>query len=451
MKVTVIEEDMQAEKQTVNESSATQQKHQFIIGAALIAIILFAYYFYTWRNAYNFRAAMDMCAKPFCDLADYYYPMGETIFQTKLPVEGFVYSTFIAILFAVFPPLGLESSLIIWGVLQIIFIILYLIAFRQLVPARLPIQLLFVALALSSFPILHNFKWGQVGVFYTVAILGMLIFMERDRRVVAAALLAFAAGFKFFPLIFVIPFIFRRNVRFLLYAVVACGLFLIAIPCFLLGVDGTLGFYSALFDSYHHFDWVMTSYNSQYFPHVMLRLAKATGFDHAMLRLAITADFDPDIYLQILRGFAYSVAALNAGLVFLIQHGRLSNANLWSVHILFLSVPFLLPTSWPVDLVYLPFGQALLVWKILEGNKTISWKHPLPARKVALLLLIVSIVVSNIVFFNIIGDRIAYGSVGFIFWSDLLLLVVSYMELLPTSLRQIRMKFGRQHQVDMFV
>jgi hypothetical protein len=57
---------------------------------------------------------------------------------------------------------------------------------------------------------------------------------------------------------------------------------------------------------------------------------------------------------------------------------------------------------------------------------------------VTLLLLITSIIVSNIVFFNLIGDKFRYGYVGFIFWADLLLLSASYIELLPTALRQIR-------------
>ncbi len=417
---------------------AKKQVMLFTIGATLIALILFAYYFYTWRNAYNFRAAMDVCTKLFCDLADYYYPMGEAIFQTKLPVEGFVYSPFIAILLAIFPPLGFEISLLLWGILQAIFVVLYLFIFRQLVPARLPIQLLFVALVLSSFPLLHTLKWGQVSLIYTVSILGMLVFLKQDRLAFAAALLAFAISFKFFPLIFLAPFIFRRDFRFMLYTVIACGAFLIVIPSLLLGVDGTLKFYSALLDSYRHFDWVMTSYNSQFFPHVMLRLANGNGFDHAIFRFTTSANFNLEASLHILRGIAYSIATLNVGLVFCAQRARLPNANLWSVHILFLSVPFVLATSWPVDLVYLPFGQALLAWKILEGDKVLSWKHPIPRQKVAYLLLLASIVISNIVFFNLIGDRIAYGSVGFIFWADLLLLVVSYMVLLPLALRQIR-------------
>lgn len=434
---------MQAKKQIANEQSVIRQNAQFIIGAALVALLLFAYYAYTWRNTYNFRAAMDVCTKPFCDLADYYYPMGEAIFQTKLPVEGFVYSPFIAILFAVFPPLGIDASLFIWGILQAIFVILYLFIFRRLVPASLPIQLLFVALALSSFPILHNFKWGQVGIIYTISILGMLLLLERDRRVFAAALLAFAVSFKFFPLIFTLPFLFRRDWRFLFYAALACGIFLIVVPCLLLGIGDTLNFYSALLDQYRHFDWVMTSYNSQFFPHVMLRLVEGNGFDHSIYRFTTSTDFNLEASFQILRGIAYSIAALNVGFVFWVQRSHLPHANLWSFHLLFLTIPFVLLTSWPVDLVYLPFGQALLAWKILEEDKVLSLKHPIPQRKGASLLLLASIVISNIVFFNLIGDRNAYGSIGFIFWADMLLLFVSYKELLPLTMQRTFTKTNR--------
>jgi len=153
--------------------------------------------------------------------------------------------------------------------------------------------------------------------------------------------------------------------------------------------------------------------------------------------------FNASAHLPLLYWTSYGIATINMGLIFGIQRSRLPHADLWSVHLIFLSIPFFLKTSWPVDLVYLPFGQALLAWKILDGDYDLSWKHPLPARKVASLLLLVSIVISNIVFFNLIGDKVIYGSVGFIFWANLLLLVVSYMELLPSALQQIRTKSNR--------
>lgn len=402
----------------------------FGLGVAAIVLLLFIYYASTWRSAANFKAAIDTCAGPFCDFVSFYYPMGEAIFRTGLPVQGFVYSPFIAILFAIFPPFGLNVSLILWGILQTLAILFYLILFRRLVPTGQQIQLLFIFLALSSFPLLHTLTWGQVGVITTVSILGALFFYERGQRVTAAFLFAFSISFKFFPIIFLIPFIIRRDFRFLLIAAIVCGFFLFIVPAILLGIDDVAGYYTALLNSYRNFDWVITNYNSQHFPHVMGRLTEAAGFDARA-------------HLSILRWIGYGIAAVNTGLVFLIQCARLPQVNLWGFHILFLSIPFVLPTSWPVDLVYLPFGQVLLAWKILEGDNAPSWKNSLPVRKVAALLLLISIVVSNIVFFNFIGDSFAYGSFGFIFWANLLILVVSYMELLPSVLQQFRTTSNR--------
>jgi len=413
---------------------------RFVAGAIGITLLLLAYYAYTWRSLASFKTAVDTCAEPFCDFANFYYPMGEAILHTGMPVTGFMYSPFSAILLAGFPPLGLSASLVLWGILQALFIILYLLLFRRLVPAGLPIQLLFVAIALSSFPLLHTLTWGQVSVFTTVAVLGMLLLLERDQRAPAAAVFAFAVSFKFYPLMFLAPFTIRRDTRFLLLATGACGAFLFVVPAVFLGVGDTLRFYGVLLESYRDSDWVVSNYNSQYFPHVVLRLAEAAGHDaHA--------------YLPLLRGISYGVAAANLGLLFLVQRAHLRHADLWSFQILFLSIPFVLKTSWPVDLVFISFAQALLAWQILEGKGTAPGseagserpyedtrrKHPNTARTtVTLLLLLTSIIVSNIVFFNLIGDKFRYGYVGFIFWADLLLLIASYIELLPTALRQIR-------------
>lgn len=397
-------------------------------GMAAILLVLCAYYASTWKSISAAKAAIDTCGETFCDFSGFYYPMGKTVFTTALPVKGFVYSPFIAILLSGFPLLGLKTALVLWGGLQALSIILYLLLFRRLVPARLPIRLLFFALVLSSFPMLHILTWGQVGLFTTIAILGALLFHERGQPVIAAALLAFGLSFKFFPVIFLVPFAFRREIRFLLITAAACGLFLFVVPGALLGVDGMLRFYSALLDSYRHFDWVITNYNSQFFPHVMLRLAEGT-------RLSIVAD------LPVLRWSAYLLAAMNLGFVFLIQRARRPRANLWSFHTLFLSIPFILQTSWPADLVYLPFGQALLAWQLLGGERGAALPIPAqrrsPARRVmAAILLSGSIIISNIVFFNLLGDSTFYGSAGFIFWADLLLLAGTYLELLPSVIKK---------------
>ena len=409
----------------------------FVAGAAGIALLSLVYYILTWQT---FTTVIDFCSKQFCDFVDYYYPMGEAIFRTGVPVPGFLYSPFIAILLAVFPPLGLNTALALWGVLQVLFVVFYIVLFRRLVPAGLPIQLLFVALTLSSFPLPFNFMGGQVSVFIVVPLLGLLVLHERGRHVAAAALLAFAVSFKFFPLIFLAPFAARRDTRFILLAVAACGAFLFVVPGVFLGVGDTLRFYGVLLDSFRESDWVVANVHSQYLPHLVLRLADAAGFD-------------VHTYLPVLRWIAYGVAAANLGLLVLVQRVRLRHANLWSFQLLFLTIPFVLKTSWPHDFVFLPFAQALVAWWLLEGEEVVmetdtaakrpqasAWRERIPRARAAvtLFLLLPSIVISNIVFFNVLGHFSGYGFCGCLFWADLLLLIASYVVLLPAILRWLR-------------
>lgn len=405
----------------------------FAVGAAGIALLILAYYAHSWNSI---TTAIDVCVQPFCDFVDYYYPMGEAVFRTGLPVTGFLYSPFIAILLAVFPPLGLTVSLGLWGLLQVLFLVLYVLLFCRLVPARLQIQLLFVALALSSFPLLLNFMGGSVSVFMIVALLGLLVSYERGHRAVAGGLLAFAVSFKFFPILFCAPFVARRDTRFVLLAAAACGAFLFVVPGLLLGAGDTLRFYGALLDSFRDSGWVSSNPHSQYFPHLVLRLADAAGYNaHAQL---------PLLYC-----LTYGIAAANMGLILLIQRARLRHANLWSFMLVFLTLPFVLKTSWPHDFVFLSFTQALLVWHLLEGRKKApriyteegrshASGYPRVRTAVTISFLLLSIVFSNIVFFNLYDDSSRYGFYGFIFWANLLLMMALYVEFLPSVLRRSR-------------
>jgi hypothetical protein len=408
----------------------------FVAGAAGIMLLFLAYYARTWRSL---TAAVAVCPTQFCDFVDYYYPMGQAIFRTGLPVEGFLYSPFIAILLAVFCSLGLKAALVLWGLLQVLFFYVYVLLFRRLVPAGLSIQLLFIALTVSSYPPLLNLMGGSVSIFMTVAILGVLVANERGHLATAAGLLAFAVSFKFYPIIFLAPFVARRDIRFLLFAAAACGALLFVLPGVLLGPGDTLRFYGALLDSFRESDWVVTNVHSQYFPHVVLRLAGAMGYD-------------ANAHIPLLRWIASGVAAANMGLLLLVQRARLRHANLWSFQLLFLTIPFVLKTSWPHDFVFLSFSQALLGWWLLEGKGAapgidtvrnrldagVSRQRTAGLRvAVVLLLLLSSIVISNIIFFNLVSDFSGYGFLAFPFWADLLLLTASYLVLLPTVVRQL--------------
>jgi hypothetical protein len=61
-----------------------------------------------------------------------------------------------------------------------------------------------------------------------------------------------------------------------------------------------------------------------------------------------------------------------------------------------------------------------------------------PARSaVTISLLSLSIILSNVIFFNLVGYRYRYDFSGCLFWANLLLLVASYIEILPPALRRI--------------
>jgi hypothetical protein len=231
----------------------------------------------------------------FCRFVDYYYPMGEAIFRTGLLVEGFLYSPFSAILLAVFPPFELDASLFLWGFLQVLFVSLYVLLFRRLVPAGLPIQLLFVALTITSYPLLFNLLAGQV-------------------------------SFKYYPIIFLAPFAARPDPTFAFSfslpppAARSSWWF----PLFSWGGGDTLRFYGSLLDAFRDSGWVVENPHSQYFPHVVLRLAGGAGLD-------IQAQ------LHLLRWIGFGVAAANMGLVFLAQRARLRYADLWSLQLVFLT------------------------------------------------------------------------------------------------------------------
>ncbi len=405
----------------------------FAAGAATIALILLVYHTLTWRS---FTDSIDAFTELFCDFVIYYFPMGEAIFRTGLPVNGFLYSPFVALLLAIFPQLGFMASLVIWGILQALFVLLYLLLFRWLVPSGLKIQLLFVALALSSFPLMLNFIGGQVSVFMIVSLLGLLVLNERGLRAAGAGLLAFAVSFKFYPIFFIAPFAARRDARFLLFSAAACGALLVVVPGVLLGFGDTLHFYDALLDSFRDSGWVTSNPHSQYFPHLVLRLADATGNN-------------AQAYLPFLYGISFGVAAANMGLIFMVQRTRLRHADLWSFQIVFLTIPFILKTSWAHDFVFLSFTQSLLAWRLLEGKKAASetdiaekrsHKSAYPHLRAALtfFLLLPSIVFSNVVFFNLFGNFMHYGFYGFLFWANLLLLTATYVQLLPPALRRVQ-------------
>jgi hypothetical protein len=112
------------------------------------------------------------------------------------------------------------------------------------------------------------------------------------------------------------------------------------------------------------------------------------------------------------------------------------------MQLVFLTIPFVLKTSWPHDFAFLPFTQAFLAWRLMEGStaaaESTAGKRSHKGVAVTWSLLLASIVLSNIVFYGLFGDFTRYGFSGLLFWVNLFLLIAIYVELLPPALRRLR-------------
>ena len=65
-------------------------------------------------------------------------------------------------------------------------------------------------------------------------------------------------------------------------------------------------------------------------------------------------------------------------------------------------------------------------------------ERALNARDAVTSALLLSILDSTIVFYNLVSGFVRYGHLAFLFWVDLLLRTASYVTLLPATLREIR-------------
>ena len=73
----------------------------------------------------------------------------------------------------------------------------------------------------------------------------------------------------------------------------------------------------------------------------------------------------------------------------------------------------------------------------MKRSQVSAWRAQAPDARDAVTsaLLLLSILFSNIVFYNLVGSFAPYGHLGFLFSADLFLLIASYMMLLPAALQ----------------
>lgn len=371
----------------------------------LVIGILFYYYLH-WHTLDNFVASIDNCKRLFCDFQGPYYRMGQAVFAEFLPVHGFYYSGFAAIIFGLISFPSAQISMLAWGAVQLLFTFaLFYYPFTELIKDAKGNQAVYVFLFLTSLPVLHNFKWGQVSIIATALAVWALYFYVRERSFPAVILLAIAISLKYYPVIFLLyPLIARRDIKFTLATIGVSLLLLFVLPAVLFGIPQTFEFYktSIIVNNNQQF---AEAGNSQYFLSV---LARQIHFFEPYLRS----------YKAAILG--YLVPGFNIALMwYWLRDGNRKYAEYWGLAFIFTTIPFLLTSSWPHYFVYLPLVQMFIL--VLVESRPSN-----PLNYLRLLLWIGSVVLSSSITFNIIDDwRLVFAD-GFYFFSNLLLMLILY-------------------------
>lgn len=381
-----------------------------------IPAALFVYYKLTWGSVGAFVTAIDHCEHLFCDFVNHYYPMAKTFFTAHTPVTGYFYTSFFALFLTLFSLFSLENAVAMWGVLQAtVTFLLFLFPALYFIKRSKVQYLLYMLLFFSSFPVLHNFKWGQVSIGVTLCVTGAFFLYDGNRKAWPAILLALSFSIKFYTGVFFIYFLIKKDFRFIAVFLAAVILFMMVLPSMGIGIEDNIAFYKSVnraIDSSRA--WISQDANSQYAANVITRVLPLPG---------ITT-----LYRIILVILGYIVFGINIYLVFRLTRGKDSkdrDERWWAFFLLFVSLPFVLETSWSHYFVYLPFCHVFL-FAALRGRNGGGGRGELWLKAIQYLFLGVSMVLASIFFFNFIGRWYAFALDGYLFFSNLLLLIVFY-------------------------
>jgi len=373
-----------------------------------IPVALFVYYKLTWGSVGAFVTAIDHCEHLFCDFVNHYYPMAKTFFTTHTPVTGYFYTSFFALFLTLFSFFSPADAVVMWGILQgIVTLLLFLFPALYFIKRSKVQYLLYLFLFFSSFPVLHNFKWGQVSIGVTLCVIGAFSLYKEDRKFWPAVLLALSFSIKFYTGVFFIYFLIKKDFRFIAVFLAAVIVFMMVLPSISIGIEDNIGFYKSVnqaIDSSRA--WISQDANSQYAANVITRVLPLPG---------ITT-----LYRVLLVVTGYIIFGVNIYLIFRLTRGSDRDERWWAFFLLFVSLPFVLETSWSHYFVYLPFCHVFL-FAALRGRNGGFW-----LKAIQYLFLGVSMVSASIFFFNFIGRWYAFADDGYLFFSNLLLLIVFY-------------------------
>ncbi len=374
-------------------------------------LLVGAYYLLTWGGLPDFVLAVDHHDHLFEDFSAHFYPMGNRLLEDPRPVRGYYYSAFSAVLFVPFGTLDPGTARWLWGVLQVA---------SLLALAALPLWRGFGLTALgvvisigawaTSFPLLHNLKWGQVSVPLVVCSVAAFCAYAAGRRLLTGSLIALAAAVKYYPALFLVYFIMKRDSRVCVSFAVALFMFYFVVPAIVIGPYDWLHFERSSLGNIYSMSWPAQDVNSQYIAHVGSRWFRLLFQEAA-----------PSVFVRILAVSGYLIAFLNMWVVWLTLQRCPRKGHTLSLVTLLLSLPFVIRTSWPHYFAYLPFCQSMVWACLVSHGPTFN-----PRQAVLCAVVLASMACSSVFVFNLCPDWSVYSSYGVLFIANALLLACVY-------------------------
>ncbi len=391
--------------------SALFARHRLLLAQLGVGAVCVLALLAQWPSIEAFVAAIDHGNVPFGDFVFHYYPTARNSIREGAPAGGFFYPAGFAVLLA---PLGraeLDTAKALWFAIlaaSVVWTATWVV--RAAAPKQPALAALGTALVLTSVPVLHDFKWGQVSVLIVAAGATAFLLRAKGRQGPAAALLGIAAAIKGYPLVFVGWFFLRRDWRFFLRACAACGVTLIVLPAIVMGPTHALFFQKVATSSVlGAADGVLYDFNSQFAPAVLARYHGGWGVAARSITRAGEIG-------------AFAALGIIAALLLLLSRTKAARISerreLWAFVLLASTVPFWLKTSWTHYFVHLPLAQVLLTSTLIERRR---------ARDLAVLVLLVapSVFLSNVLGLRATEGWLPYAESGSPFFANMLVLLAA--------------------------
>ncbi len=375
-----------------------------LLVAAVLSLLYFCY-----GGLDKTVSLTDRENKVYEDFVRHYFPAAVLIYRQPDPVGGYFYSPTFALLLRYFVVNMPIDAIKIWHFFQGFSILLLLIVptfyLARLTPFAVYPCLYAVGL-LVSFPLFHNLNWGQVSLIITFLIIFAFLLYEKGYVRISAMALALATTIKYYPAFFLLGFVLRKDGKFLAWFSGFALAFMLLIPAGFLGLAATVHFYTFAFsEATSALDWVANDVNSQFFSHVILRLASA---DHS--------------YNGIVSLFGLLICFLVVILLFFcLRHEPDKKTQMLGFTSVFMLQPYLINTSWPHYFVYLPFCAVLAI-NYSRQNKVAA-------------LSLIALFLQTMFCFSLFSGAKQYVFYGTLHFANLLVLI-HYALLLHNSLKQ---------------